>query len=468
MKYKLIVCLDNENGIGKNNDLPWYIKEDIKFFKEKTLEKKDSNKTNCVIMGRKTYESIPENYRPLKNRLNLVLSNTLKMENEIENLKIFSNYMELIRYINKNKKNIENSYIIGGKTIYEKFLKEEIIDELYINRVKHNFNCDIKVDINLKNYILIDKKRINTEKNYELEFNHYIYENKEEKNYLNLMKQLLDEGNNKDDRTNTGTFSLFGQCLKYDISNNKLPLLTTKFVPFRFIVEELLWFLSGSTDSTKLQEKKIRIWEGNTTREFLDDRGLNHMPVGDIGAGYSHQLRHFGTEYNTCKDDYTGKGFDQLKYVVDLIKNNPDSRRILFSYWNPSQLKDAALPPCHLVYQFYVDKRNKTISCCLFQRSSDYFLANNYNAVSAILLTHILGNLCDYKPKEFIHFIGDTHIYKNHVEQCKEQMKRQPTRFPKIYLNKEIKSLKDILELKYEDFELINYNYKKAIRGKMN
>lgn len=466
--YKLIICVDNQNGIGKNNTLPWYIKEDITFFKKKTLELKNKKKINCVIMGKNTYMSIPEKYRPLKNRLNLVLSNTLDKTLENDNLKIFNNFIDLLRYVDKNKKNIETSYIIGGKTIYDYFLNNNLVDDIYINKVDFDFKCDIKVNIDLKDYELYSNEQIITSNNYKLEYNHYIYVNKEENNYLTLMKKILEEGHDKDDRTNTGTFSIFGECLKYDISNNKLPLLTTKLVPFRLITEELLWFLSGSTDATILQDKNIHIWDGNTTREFLDGRGLNHMPVGDIGAGYSHQLRHFGTEYNTCKDDYTGKGFDQLKYVVDLIKNNPDSRRILFSYWNPSQLKDAALPPCHIMYQFYVDKKNKTISCCLFQRSSDYFLANNYNAVSAILLTHILGSLCDYKPKEFIHFIGDTHIYKNHIEQCNEQLKRKPKRFPNVYFNKNVKSLEDILNIKYEDFEILNYNPSSVIKGKMN
>lgn len=465
--YKLIVCVDSKNGIGKQNELPWYIKEDMKFFREKTLEIKNDKKMNCVIMGRKTYESISEKYRPLKDRLNLVLSKTLELD-EQPYLKVFREYKDLIRYVNKNKKNIESSYVIGGKSIYDLFMKDNIVDEIYMNKVYHNFNCDVKVNFDLKDFILEDRSLIKTEKGYDLEFNHYTYENKEELNYLDLMKKILDEGNEKSDRTNTGTYSLFGQSLKYDISDNKLPLLTTKLVPFRFITEELLWFLSGSTDSIKLQEKRIPIWNGNTTREFLDNRGLRHMPVGDIGAGYSHQLRHFGAEYNTCKDDYTGKGFDQLKYIVDLIKKDPNSRRILFSYWNPAQLKDMSLPCCHLLYQFYVNERKKEISCVLYQRSSDYFLANNYNAVSAILLTHILGKMCGYKPKEFTHFLGDTHIYKNHIEQCKEQIKRMPTRFPKIFLNKEINTLEDILDIKYEDFELINYNPQKMIRGKMN
>lgn len=467
--YKLIVCVDDNNGIGKQNELPWYIKEDLKFFREKTLELKNKKKMNCVIMGRKTYQSIPEKYRPLKNRLNLVLtkSNVIQ-DKETDNLKFFNEYDELIRYVNKNKKSIETSYVIGGKSIYELFMKNEMIDEIYLNKVNNDFKCDVKIEIDLKEYRLEDKNIIKTESGYKLEFNHYKYYNKEEYNYLELMKTILEEGSEKNDRTQTGTYSLFGECLKYDISDNKLPLLTTKLVPFRFITEELLWFLSGSTDATKLQEKRIPIWNGNTTREFLDNRGLNHMPVGDIGAGYSHQLRHFGAKYNTCKDDYKDKGFDQLKYIVDLIKNNPNSRRILFSYWNPSQLKDVALPCCHIMYQFYVNEEKEEISCVLYQRSSDFFLANNYNAVSAILLTHILGKISGYKPKKFIHFLGDTHIYKNHIEQSKEQMKRTPTRFPKVYLNKEIKTLEDILNIKYEDFELINYNPQKMIRGKMN
>lgn len=467
--YKIIICVDTNNGIGKENKLPWTIKEDMLFFKEKTLEVKNKNKKNCVIMGRKTYESIPKKFKPLKDRINIVLSKSNIIEDEeTENLKIFQDLNDVLSFVKKNKKRIESSYVIGGKSIYELFLKEKLVDEIYINKVNDDFKCDVNVNIDMKEYNLNKKKSIITESGYELEFNHYKYYNKEEYNYLELMNKILEEGNVKEDRTGTGTYSLFGESLKYDISNNKLPLLTTKLVPFRFIVEELLWFLSGSTDSTKLEEKRIPIWKGNTTREFLDNRGLKHMPVGDIGAGYSHQLRHFGAEYNTCKDDYMGKGFDQLKYIVDLLKNNPSSRRILFSYWNPAQLKDMSLPCCHLLYQFYVNETKGEISCVLYQRSSDYFLANNYNAVSAILLTHILGKMCGYKPKCFTHFLGDTHIYKNHIEQCKEQLKRMPTRFPKIYLNKEVNTINDILSIKYEDFDLVNYNSQKAIRGKMN
>ena len=458
--YKIIVAYDLENGIGKNNELPWSIKEDILRFKEITINTKNKDKQNCVIMGRKTYESIPRKYRPLKNRINIILSKTMELSENIENLLIFDNIDKVLKYVHKNKKKIESSFVIGGQSIYEQFLNMNLITEIYSTEIHNRYKCDTFFP-KIKGFVE-DYKICN---NISFNFCHYIYENKEERNYLELMNRILEEGLDKGDRTGTGTLSLFAQTLKYDIRNGKLPLLTTKLVPFRLIVEELLWFLKGSTDARKLQEKKVRIWDGNTTREFLDNRGLNHLPVGDIGAGYGFQLRHFNAEYKTCDEDYENQGVDQLEYVIDLLKNNPTSRRILFSYWNPSQLKNAALPPCHLLYQFYVNPNKKEISSCLYQRSSDYFLANNYNAVSAIVLTHMLGQICGYTPREFTHFMADTHIYKNHIEQCKEQLKREPSIQPRIELNKNIKKIEDF---KYEDFKLINYFPQKSIKGKMN
>ena len=468
--FKIIVARDLNRGIGMNKDLPWKIREDMNHFKNLTTKTKNKNKQNCVIMGRKTYESIPKKYFPLKNRINIILSKTIK---NIEKAIVLNSVDNVLDYVNKNKKHIEASYIIGGQNIYIEFLNRKVVSEIFETEIESEYKCDRFLPTFEKNYNLINiisgtVKDLNNNKNVVIKFNHYICENKEEKNYLELMNRILKEGLDKGDRTGTGTLSLFGQMLKYDIRDGKLPLLTTKLVPFRLIVEELLWFLKGSTDARELQEKRVRIWDGNTTREFLDNRGLNHMPVGDIGAGYSHQLRYFNAEYKTCEEDYEGKGVDQLKYVIDLLKNNPTSRRILFSYWNPSQLKDTALPPCHLLYQFYVNPKENEISCCLYQRSSDYFLANNYNAVSAIVLTTILGKISGYKPAEFTHFIADTHIYKNHIEQCNEQLKRIPSMQPRFRLNKEIKTIKDIENIKYKDFKLINYYPQKAIKGKMN
>ena len=475
--FKVIVCIDNQNGIGKSNSLPWKIKEDILFFKQKTLEIKNKNKKNCVIMGRKTYQSIPKRFRPLKNRINIVLSKSNVIEDkETENFKIFQELDDVLYFVKKNKKRIESCYVIGGSSIYKLFIEKNLINDFYINSVNKNYNCDIFFpEINLDDYKLnsseykviydyVSTRYVSFNKSIVLTFKHYIYENKYEKNYLDLMRKILYNGIEKTDRTGVGIKTIFANSLKYDIRDNKLPLLTTKNVPVRLIIEELLWMLRGSTNAKELQEKNVHIWDGNSTRKFLDERGLNNLPEGDIGAGYGHQLRFFNAEYNDCYTDYTGKGFDQLKYVIDLLKHNPASRRILFSYWNPNQLKNAALPPCHLLYQFFVNTNTDEISCCLYQRSSDYFLANNYNAISAILLTHILGNICGYKPAEFTHFMADTHIYNNHFLQCEEQLKRTPTIIPQIFVNK-----KDTVEeYTIEDFNIINYFPQSIIRAKMN
>lgn len=474
--FKIIVCVDSNNGIGKSNSLPWTIKEDMLFFKKKTLEIENKKKKNCVIMGRKTYQSIPKRFRPLKNRINIVLSKSNVIEDEEnENFKIFKELDDVLKFIKKNKKKIETSYIIGGSSIYKLFIERDLVNDYYINSVNKDYKCDVFFpEVNLNNYklkttksIIINSKTSDTLANKRVDiltFKHYIFNNSYENNYLDLMKNILENGIDKIDRTGVGIKTIFANCLKYDIRDNKLPLLTTKNVPVRLIIEELLWMLRGSTNAKELQDKKVRIWDGNSTREFLDNRGLNHLPEGDIGAGYGHQLRFFNAEYKTCNTDYTGKGFDQLNYVIDLLKNNPTSRRILFCYWNPSQLKNAALPPCHLLYQFFVNTNNNEISCCLYQRSSDYFLANNYNAISAIILTHILGNICGYKPAEFTHFIADTHIYKNHFEQCKEQLTRTPTIFPKIYVDKKDK----IGDYTIKDINIVNYFPQSVIRGKMN
>jgi len=459
--FSVIVARDLNGGIGKNGKLPWIYKDDMKHFCKITTES-IPHKTNCVIMGRKTYFSIPKSNRPLKNRLNLILSSTMKQS--IDPIVVFQNITQILDYVNKNKNKIDKCFVIGGASVYDEFLSKNLITTIYETFIHDTHECDVffrSIPANFKLETQLHKKIRDTT----LTFNKYNIINVEEENYLALMKKILNEGERKNDRTTIGTVSLFAESLKYDIRDGKLPLLTTKNVPFRFIVEELLWFLDGKTDSNLLKEKKIRIWDGNTTREFLDNRGLTELPVGDIGAGYGHQLRHFGAEYKTCNDDYTDKGIDQLKYVIDLLKNEPHSRRILFSYWNPLQLKDAALPPCHLVYQFYVNTNTNEISCCLYQRSSDYFLANNYNAISAIILTHILGHICGYKPREFTHFIADTHIYLNHIEQCQEQIKRHPSVQPRLKIVGDIKTIEDF---KYDNFKLINYFPQKAIRGKMN
>lgn len=462
--YRIITALSKNRGIGYRGKLPWNIRKDMNFFKNTTSNVLNKKKINAVVCGRTTWESIPPKFRPLPNRLNIVLSSSMPEE---ENVTVCRNLDEVHDYIYQNRKKIESTYVIGGSSVYKQFLDNDLVSDVFFTEIDKDYQCDSFIpELDNDKFKLISSKE-DSENDVNMKFNHYQYHNKEEQNYLDLMREIIDNGVPSGDRTGTGTNSLFGRMLKYDIRDGKLPLLTSKRTFIRGIIEEMLFFVSGNTDCTKLQEKGIHIWDGNTTREFLDNRGLNHLPVGDMGAGYGFQWKHFGAEYIDCKTDYTGQGFDQIQNVINLIKNNPESRRILISGWNPVDLPNMALPPCHLSYQFYVNVDKKELSCLLYQRSSDYFLANNYNAIGAIILTHMLAHICGLKTGEFTHFLGDVHVYSNHIEQCEKQMERSTMPFPKLVVNPSNREINDISGFKYEDFKVVNYYPHPTIKAEM-
>lgn len=280
--------------------------------------------------------------------------------------------------------------------------------------------------------------------------------------YINLIKHILKNGISKDDRTGIGTLSIFSYNMTFNLRES-FPLLTTKKVYWKGVVEELLWFISGSTDSNILKEKGVKIWEGNSSREFLDSRGLSHYDQGDIGAGYGFQWRHFGAKYTNMYDSYEGQGVDQLKDVIYKIKNTPDDRRIIMSAWNPSDIDKMALPPCHIFIQFWVDTNKKELHSQMYQRSCDVGLGVPFNIASYALLTCIIAKLCDLTPGDFHYCMGDTHIYKNHIDAMKLQITRDPYDFPKI----NIKDITDIDNIKFDDIELIDYKYYENIKMNM-
>ena len=280
--------------------------------------------------------------------------------------------------------------------------------------------------------------------------------------YINLIKHILQNGISKDDRTGIGTLSIFSYNMTFNLRES-FPLLTTKKVYWKGVVEELLWFISGSTNSNILKEKGVKIWEGNSSREFLDSRGLSHYDQGDIGAGYGFQWRHFGAKYTNMYYNYHGKGIDQLKDVIYKIKNTPNDRRIIMSAWNPTDLDKMALPPCHIFVQFWVDTDKKELHSQMYQRSCDMGLGVPFNIASYALLTCIIAKLCDLTPGDFHYCMGDTHIYKNHIDAMKLQITREPYDFPKI----KIKDITDIDNIKFDDIELIDYKYYENIKMNM-
>ncbi len=260
--------------------------------------------------------------------------------------------------------------------------------------------------------------------------------------YLDLLKKIMDEGVDRDDRTGTGTRSIFGTQMRFDLTKG-FPLVTTKKCHLKSIIHELLWFISGSTNIRYLQENGVRIWN-----EWADENG-------DLGPVYGKQWRDFET-----KD---GRHIDQLKNAIHQIKHNPDSRRIIVCAWNPGDVDKMALPPCHTLYQFYV--QNGTLSCQLYQRSADMFLGVPFNIASYALLTMIVASDCGLTPKDFVWSGGDTHIYKNHFEQVKLQLTRTPRPLPKMLIKRKAES---VFDYKYEDFELVDYDPYPAIKGEVS
>lgn len=258
------------------------------------------------------------------------------------------------------------------------------------------------------------------------------------KQYLDMLRYVLENGVDKMDRTGVGTRSVFGQQMRFDLSRG-FPLMTTKKMHLKSIIHELLWFIKGDTNVKYLQDNGVRIWN-----EWADENG-------DLGPIYGSQWR-----------NWNGEGIDQLVQVVDKLKNNPNDRRMIVSAWNVSKISEMRLPPCHMMFQFYV--ANGKLSCMLYQRSCDMFLGVPFNIASYALLTMMLAQVCNLEPGEFVHTLGDTHIYHNHFEQVKEQLRREPLPLPTMRLNPQVK---DINDFKYEDFTLENYECYGAIKAQV-
>jgi dihydrofolate reductase/thymidylate synthase len=283
----------------------------------------------------------------------------------------------------------------------------------------------------------------------------------EENQYLELIKDIIENGDERNDRTGVGTIAKFGCQMKYDLRES-FPLLTTKKVFWKAVAEELIWFISGDTNAKTLQYKGINIWNGNSSREYLDKIGLKDREEGDLGPVYGWQWRHFGAKYVDMHTDYIGQGVDQIAILIDQIKNNPTDRRIILSSWNPADLKSMALPPCHMFAQFYVNKGE--LSCLMYQRSCDMGLGVPFNIASYALLTYMIAHICNLKPGDFIHMLGDTHVYKNHVDALKIQLTREPKPFPQLKILRKVENINDF---KFEDFEIVGYNPHPPIKMEM-
>jgi thymidylate synthase len=297
----------------------------------------------------------------------------------------------------------------------------------------------------------------------------------EEYQYLNLIRDIIEKGTWEEGR-NGKTKSIFGNMMRFSLQNGQIPILTTKKTAWKTCLKELLWFIRGETDNKILQDQNVHIWDGNTTREFLDSRGLQHYREGLIGPGYGFQWRHYNATYDVenggvknegVKNEGVdaNQGIDQLQQIIDALKdpNQRTSRRLVMTAWNPLQLNEMALPPCHILCQFNVHDGNK-LSCSLYQRSCDTPLGSPINIASYSFLTHLIAKHCGLEAYEFVYFMGNCHIYEDHVDQMKIQIERIPFEFPKI----EIENKRDnINDYEINDFVLKEYQSHESIKMKM-
>lgn len=461
-------CKNGKLGIGMNNKLPWSVPEDLKFFKEKT-------KGNIVVMGRKTYDSIGY----LKDRLNIVLTNDITFADP--NVSVYTDTIELFDSIDKHTETQKDIYIIGGSEIYSLFISNYRIDTILLTQIYSQtvINCDRyfpSIGYRFKISSVSDKIQSKND-GYSYRFIEYsendfdpFFINSNEGRYMSLLRKVLNKGNVRPDRSNTGTISLFGQLVRYNISKS-IPVFTTKRVAWKSAIEETLWMLSGSTDSNVLEEKGIGIWKGHTSREYLDSKGFKDYQTGTLPYGYGHQIRNAGADIiycDECNNEMTVKGKDQLKYIENELKTNWFSRRILWNLWTANQMDKVPLQPCHTQMQFYVEEHDgkKHLSGMVSFRSNDLMLGHPFNVIGYSILIHILAIKCDMIPNELIVNIGDAHIYKNHLEAISQQIVRPILASPILKVNKGIKT-KDYSDITIADFELIGYFSHPKISAKM-
>lgn len=489
----MIVALDDLGGFSKNNTIPWSNKNDLKFFKEVTTK----NENTVLIMGRVTAYSLKS---PLKDRINCVITNNNDHKLELTK-KGFDCYNNIDEIINKYKN--YTIFLIGGLNIYDwGLLNYNKIDKIYITRMHGDYKCDRY----LNNSNLVRKFRKFYNNNYSEiieEFNYYknkyndinleIWthkENNEEKKYLELLEEIKNHGHERNTR-NGITYSLFGKTLSFSLKN-QFPLLTTKKMFLKGIFEELKFFLLGQTDNKILKDKNVNIWNGNTNKEFIEKCGLPYEE-NTLGPMYGYQWRYFNAKYIDSKTDYTGQGVDQLADVINLIKTDPFSRRILMTSYNPEQAKQGVLYPCHgISIQFYVDEdevnKKYYLNCLMTQRSGDTFLGIPFNISSYALLVYIICNYINNTggifinndihgvygiyPGELLMTFCDVHLYKEHIDAVNTQLSRQPFLFPELEINYDIISFNNsgfgsIGELNYNDIHIKNYKSYESIKAPM-
>lgn len=437
---EIIVAVNKKYGIGFDGTIPWKCPGDLTNFKKIT-------QNSTIIVGRRTCESLPK----LVNRKIICLSKTIDGDRTWNNDVNTIGSLDEIDSIISSK---DKYFVAGGAHIYHMFAKYKL--PIHISFIKDDSECDTFFKREWLNGYVIHER---------VEYDEFTYTymkwdgDSSEQQYLDIMRRILDNGSLRSTR-NGNVLSIFNANMIFDLRDG-FPLITTKKMFLRGIIEELLFFLRGDTDTTILSGKNVNIWKGNTTKEFLQAMKLPYAE-NVMGPMYGYQWRSFNRPYKITTtgiptQDRTGDEIDQIKDVVNLIRTDPTSRRILLTTYNPIQAHEGVLYPCHsIIIQFYVDGDFLDMFC--YNRSQDLFLGTPYNIASSSLLLMIIAKICNKIPRKFHLSMGDVHIYESHINVSKQQIERLPYKKPNIKINRDIADVDELCDLVFEDFELSNYN----------
>lgn len=499
--FEVIIALGPRGEFGLGDSMPWgRVKEDLQYFSRITTESEKKEIQNAIIMGRKTFETL--NCKPLPNRLNVVISETCSFSKNsmwhlhADSYLIFPSLDDALKELAKlqDDKQVGKVFVIGGAGLAREGIFHESCESLHVTEVfpiDWKLECDLIFsgwnnnlafgpDHELKdplvdgNYRESHGKKIVETRNTEgkpvklcfrrfVKMRHFHPENA----YLDLLQRIMQSGTLKTNRTGISTLGVWGEQVRFDLT--RFPLITSRRIFFRGVVEELLLFLSGRTQSTVLESKGVNVWKKNTCREFLDKRGLTQYQEGDMGKSYPFQWRHFGAECRPNEQLELGQGgIDQIKGVVEdirKVKENPEyeaARRLLVTAWNPTDIKKMALPCCHDSFQFQVD--GTRLNCLFRMRSSDTPVGLPWNIAFYALLTYMIGHITDLQPGTLVASLSDAHIYTNCLEQVREQLSRSPRDWPKLEI---VGTHHSIDDFRSDSFKLNEYHPHKSINMEM-
>lgn len=432
-------------GIGFQNNLPWKNPTELQLFKEKTMN-------HVLIVGRKTAQSLP----PLTGRTILYIGQT-----KLQKYTQFFQVADAVKYAQSNFPN-KKIFIAGGRGLYtEAFQKmADQIDRVHLSIMDREYECDTWVDFEPRKWLIESKTKYD-------EFTHYVLVKSSpygEQQYIDLLQEINEYGHVRPTR-NSQTKSLFVRHLKFDLREG-FPLLTSKKMFTRGVLEELIFFLRGQTDSKLLEEKNVNIWKGNTSREFLDQLGMTERPVGVMGPMYGYQWRFFNADYDESNAQPLSAGVDQLRNVIELMKTDPTSRRLLMTAYNPNQVQQGVLPPCHsIMLQFYIE--GPYLDCLNYIRSSDTFLGLPFNIASTAAMMHILAKIVGKTPRHMNITLGDAHLYENHWDLVELQSSRWLYKFPTLEITRSLEDVSDIDSLTVDDFIIHDYQCHQTIKAAM-